>query len=77
MKPKNNFETDLEANYTWSQTKTILGLYKLDEKEFNDWFVGQTAPVIEVNGKREIGIYGWDLHRYLEWKLNGTIPEFD
>lgn len=68
---KDGLEEDINRDYTWSQVKTILEIYKLDEKEFVEWMNGQTSPVIEVDGKKELGYFGYDLFRWIKGKEKG------
>lgn len=63
---KDGIEEDIARDYTWEQAKTVLKLEGLDERDFADFMVGQTVPVVEVNGKRELGVYGYDLFRYIQ-----------
>lgn len=74
---KDGLEEDINRDYTWSQVKTICELYKLDPKEFSNWMNGQTCPMLEVDGKRELGYYGYDLFRWLNYKKEGKAIIWD
>lgn len=76
-KRKKDIEQDWEQNYTLSQVRTVLKIHGLDYKDFSDWIYGQTCPVIIEDGVAEAGVYGYDLWRYLQWKLEGKEPIWD
>ena len=51
-----------------------LEYFNLAEDDFFNWMNGQTCPLLP-NG--QAGVFWYDLNRYIQWKLNNIVPEFD
>jgi predicted DNA-binding transcriptional regulator AlpA len=64
-------------NMTWEKVKEVLHKNKLSVKHFTDWMNGQTCPIVEVKGKKQIGFYKYDVDRYIQWQLKGIEPIWD
>lgn len=63
---------------SWTTVKLVLKQHRLSVDAFGRWFYGQTGPIIEQeDGSMELGVYGHDLDRYIEWRKNGTVPIWD
>lgn len=77
-RPKLRVESlDYHEGLSVNQVKIILRELKLDERKFNEWMYGQTCPVIQRadrNGvwRQVLGIYEYDLFRWIENQKKGT-----
>lgn len=58
---------------SYEEVLGVLKYFRLPKQDFDNWMVGQTCPL--TNGK--IGVYWYDLNRYVQWKLQGKLPIFD
>lgn len=75
---------DYHEGLSSNQVKVILRELGLEHKiaEFSNWMYGQTRPIIERYSdkgilKKEVGVYEYDLFRWISWKKGGALPEFD
>lgn len=76
---------DYHEGLSLNQCRIILREFGLEGywKEFLGWMAGQTMPMMErwswKKKKRigEVGVYEYDLFRFIAWKTKGTAPVFD
>lgn len=60
--------------YTERHTNKILANYDLNIDEFWEWMYGQTQPILPSGN---LGVYPYDLHRFIGWKRGGNAPLWD
>jgi hypothetical protein len=65
---------DDHTPFSFEEVCAVLRFFNLPVREFNEWISGQTCPICP-NGN--LGIYWYDLNRYIVWKKQGTEPIFD
>lgn len=75
---------DYHEGLSSNQVEIILRSHSLDHliDEFNEWLYGQTSPIViryNKEGKEEkiVGVYEYDLFRWIESKRTGIAPVFD
>lgn len=62
------------ARITWETTKKILRKERLKLKEFRQWFLVETGPIVEhEDGSVEVGVEGYDLLRFISKKKGGKL----
>ena len=65
---------DSHVGFSKEECQVVLRYFNLPDVFFFNWMDGQTCPMLP-NGK--IGVYWYDLNRYIRWKVVGEKPIFD
>lgn len=68
---------DYHEGLSANQVKIVLRELGLDSNKFNEWMFGQTCPLVlrhDEKGKtvQVVGIYEYDLFRWIENQKKGT-----
>lgn len=56
------------------EVQGVLKFFGLSEDEFGDWMTGQTQPILPDG---QFGVFHYDLHRFVVWKIKGIKPVWD
>lgn len=82
-KKQTNIVLDYHEGLSINQVKIILKELNLNYSDFARWIVGQTCPLIYRQHKKSlkqelvIGIYEYDLFRWIKNQKHGTPLIFD